>query len=941
MTKTTGALFFDGRGRLVRRTAGVRTLLGPDATGEPHLVDAAGDRLDVRALAALDGDAVLLRVDGAGDRRVRARARRGRWRWRRGRDIVVALMAEDADEDARPAVSDASVVAAARQGEVLVSIRPDGTIAAVNDHFATLFGYEPGEVEGDDLGILFTAEEAHSPEHRAFWKGVRGGAPYTGLKAHRRRDGSTLWLRCDYAPIRGADGAVSEVVLIGRTVAAATLVAHEDQAKLRALDATFARIEFDLDGTILDVNDAFLTVMGYARDEVLGQPHRMFVDTDVMDDASYATFWANICQGFHASDKFVRRGKAGRRVWLQATYAPVRDERGRIAKIVKMATDITERTETAAQLRSELQALDRSTAVMHMGLDGTIERVNRNYLDLMGYDRPDQVVGRNHSIFVTDKDARSEEYREFWGKLRAGQFHTGQFMRTDQRGQPVWIQATYNPLIAADGQVVGVMKFATDVTQHRERAARDTSKVEAVNRSQGMIEFDLDGIIVDANEAFLSAMDYARADVIGRHHSIFVSKAHRDSEEYRRFWADLREGQFKAGEFSRRARKGEEVWIRGIYNPIQNALGQTVGVVKFANDITEEVIDRRRVELLSLVTDETANSVIITDAKGVIEYVNQGFMDLTGYGLDEVVGRRPGELLQGPNTDPTTIARVRDKLNRRESFYEEILNYTKAGQPYWISLAINPVMGADGAVQRFVSIQSNIDATKRASLEFTRRLEAISSTSAVAEWNADGSPLTSNRFLRENGALESGLDVILPAGERACVKSGETIRRMVEWPREGGGVMNLDAVFNTVEDDAGELTKILMFGIDTTERDALVNGAMATIQASTDRIEGIVASIQDIGNQTRTLSLNASVEASRAGEAGRGFSVVAGEVRILADKATEAAQQISQLLRENRDRSARLDEVAEDAVEQAEWNAVQAGADGAAAPAPAREARRA
>ena len=280
---------------------------------------------------------------------------------------------------------------------------------------------------------------------------------------------------------------------------------------------------------------------------------------------------------------------------------------------------------------------------------------------------------------------------------------------------------------------------------------------------------------------------------------------------------------------------------------------------------------------------------------------------MTGYGLAEVRGRRPGDLLQGPKTDRTTVARIGAKLARHEPFYEEILNYTRTGKPYWISLAINPVLDEWGKLVRFVSIQSNIDATKRTGLEFTRKLDAINSTSAVAEWDAAGRLLTTNRYLDAMGARPADLDTIVPAGERACIKSGETIRRSVEWPCEGGHSITLDAVFNTVEDDLGELTKVLMFGIDTSERNMLVSSAMAAIKASNTRIEDIVGSIEGISNQTRLLSLNASVEASRAGEAGRGFSVVAGEIRTLADKATEAARQIALLLRENRSRTETLD----------------------------------
>ena len=922
-----GTLTIDGRGRVVAMDDALRARIGPlGAVSEPRLHDVVrgvdGSLIDPAAVASAarggppcpparlaegrDGAAVVLRP--------RAARRHPFGGSRTVVDVTRPTGAEDA----------AILRLSAETHLVGAVFAPDGTIRWVNDAFLDAFDYGREAIVGQPHSVLVPGADAASSAYRAVWTGLRDGVPHDAAMLHRPRTGRSMWLRSRYVPVIGANGAVCAVSLLAIRVDADVEDARDARAKVRALDASQAVVEFLPDGTILKANGNFLSALGYEAHEVEGHHHRMFVDFDATTEADYAAFWHSLGQGHFSSGEYLRIGKDGRRVWIQATYNPVRDAAGRIEKIVKFATDVTDRVEADVRTRGEIEALHRSTGVIQFDLDGTILHANENFLKVMGYDHPGQVEGRHHRIFVDDAMAGSQEYEDFWATLRAGVVHGGEFRRRRSDGAAVWIQATYNPILDSRGRVVRVVKFATDVTETKADAARMSAKVDAIEKSQATIQFDLDGHVQAVNDAFLGAMGYTREEVLGKHHSIFCDQDYVRSEEYKALWSDLRSGVFQSGEFPRRAKSGSRVWIRGVYNPIIDPHGQPIGVFKYAVDITGEVDGRHRVELLSLVTDETANSVIITDASGRIEYVNQGFTDLTHYSLDEVRGKKPGQVLQGPKTDPATITRVREKLAKREPFYEEILNYTRTGRPYWISLAINPVLGADGNVERFVSIQSNIDATKRQSLEFTRRLEAISATAAVAEWDSDGAPLSHNSYLEAAGGEDRRLADVLPPGERACVTRGETIRREVAWPCKGAPLM-LDAVFNTVEDDDGAVAKVMMFGIDVTERNAVVRDAMATIEASTQRIAGIVGSIQDVANQTRTLSLNASVEASRAGDAGRGFAVVANEVRALADRATDAATQIAALLRDNR---ARITELGE-GLDDHRWE--EAGAGGGAA----------
>ncbi|KQP54940.1 PAS domain-containing methyl-accepting chemotaxis protein [Methylobacterium sp. Leaf108] len=240
-----------------------------------------------------------------------------------------------------------------------------------------------------------------------------------------------------------------------------------------------------------------------------------------------------------------------------------------------------------------LRALDKSLGRIEFSLDGRILRANQPFLDVIGY-RLDEIEGRPHAMLVPEAERDSAEYRAFWEQLRQGQFQSREFKRVGKGGRTIYIQASYNPVLDRRGRPVKIVKFATDITAQKARDAVYQGQIAALDRSQAVIHFTLDGTITDANENFLSTMGYRIEEVRGRHHSLFVSEAERDSPAYAAFWAALAEGRYQAGEFQRQAKDGRIVWIMGAYNPILDAEGRPSSVVKFATDVTQQVNDRMR-----------------------------------------------------------------------------------------------------------------------------------------------------------------------------------------------------------------------------------------------------------------------------------------------------------------------------------------------------------
>ena len=237
---------------------------------------------------------------------------------------------------------------------------------------------------------------------------------------------------------------------------------------------------------------------------------------------------------------------------------------------------------------AELAALSKSQAVIEFNLEGTILTANQNFLATLGYELA-EVAGKKHSMFVEPTYRESEEYRQFWAKLGRGEYQAAQFKRVAKGGREVWIEASYNPILDRRGRPFKVVKYATDVTSQKTQFADLQGQVNAIGKSQAVIEFGLDGSIITANQNFLSTLGYDMTEIAGKKHSMFVEAGYRNSEDYRQFWAKLGRGEYQAAQFKRIAKDGKEVWIEASYNPIFDLNGKPFKVVKYATDITSQI----------------------------------------------------------------------------------------------------------------------------------------------------------------------------------------------------------------------------------------------------------------------------------------------------------------------------------------------------------------
>jgi methyl-accepting chemotaxis protein len=359
--------------------------------------------------------------------------------------------------------------------------------------------------------------------------------------------------------------------------------------KLSAIDGSMAVIQFTPDGHIIDANSNFLAAVGYSRQQVRGQHHSMFCDPVYAQSNEYRAFWSRLGRGEAFSGQFSRRGKDGKEIWIEASYMPVVDDRGRVERVVKIATDITAKKLVDADREGQLAAIGRAQAVIEFTPDGRILGANENFLAAVGYAQ-DEVKGNHHAMFCRPEYRQSQEYKSFWEKLGRGEYLAGEFLRVGKGGRELWLSATYNPIFDASGKLYKVVKYATDITAQKLETLNFEGQISAINRSQAVIEFTTDGTILRANNNFLATLGYSMDEIKGQHHAIFCDPGYRQSVEYKAFWDALAHGQFKAGKFKRIAKGGQPVWIQASYNPVMGADGKPIKVVKYASDITEQVL---------------------------------------------------------------------------------------------------------------------------------------------------------------------------------------------------------------------------------------------------------------------------------------------------------------------------------------------------------------
>ncbi|MET0384093.1 MAG: methyl-accepting chemotaxis protein [Burkholderiaceae bacterium] len=558
-----------------------------------------------------------------------------------------------------------------------------------------------------------------------------------------------------------------------------------------------------------------------------------------------------------------------------------KSEPGRLlAALGAMQDNLRRRDAVDADFRGQIAAVSKAQAVIEFDLDGIVLTANDNFCQALGYAR-DEIVGKHHRLFVDPAEAVGAAYQQFWSKLNRGEYDAGQYKRIGKDGREVWIQASYNPILDVAGKPVKVVKYATDITAAKLQAADTQGQIDAIGKAQAVIEFGLDGKVMDANANFLNTLGYSLAEIKGQHHSLFVDPGFRNSVDYRLFWEKLGRGEYDAGLYKRLGKGGREVWIQASYNPILDMNGKPFKVVKYATDVTAEVnatnmlreaVDQAQKVTTAAKEGDLGQRIPLEGKSGPIQLLCIGvnsLVETTSVIFDDV-GRVLGALSVGDLTQRVTgdyrgiFERVKNDANATSEKLSAMIED--------VGRVFSGLAGGD-LTQRItreaqgifdhVKQDANASSEKLSSIIEEVRAAADALTGAANQVSATAQSLSQSASEQASSVEEttSSIDLmsasITQNSDNARVTDGMAAKASKE-AGEGG-----EAVTRTV--------------------------------AAMKQIAQKICIVDDIAYQTNLLALNAAIEAARAGEHGKGFAVVAAEVRKLAERSQEAAKEIGDL----------------------------------------------
>jgi methyl-accepting chemotaxis protein len=665
---------------------------------------------------------------------------------------------------------------------------------------------------------------------------------------------------------------------IGDQQALAAQVAEKSELyerQLAAISRSTGVIEFSLDGKVIAVNDIFLKALGYSQDDVMSQHHSKFVDEKYRGSLEYKAFWDKLNRGEALTGEFEHIGKNGKEVWLQAFYNPILDAEGKPFKVVKYATDITEQKIKNSDFEGQMTAISKSQGIVEIGLDGKLLKANEVYLNMLGYTEK-ELIGQASTMVLDPTFVKSAAFTTLWDKLINGGMDSGQYKRIAKNGKEVWIQASYNPIYDLHGKPYKIVNYTLDITAQKLQAADNAGQLAAIDKIQGVIEFDLTGKITAVNANFASAVGYSENEIVGKHHSMFVETTYRSSHEYKVFWDNLAKGEAQAGQFKRIAKGSKEIWLQASYNPIMDINGKPFKVVKYATNITEqyksaaalaEAVEETQAIIEAAKEGDLSSRVSLEGKVGAIaslcEGVNALMSEMTGIIVQvreagETINTAAGEIAAGNNDLSSRTEQQASSLEETAASMEQLASTVKnnaenAKQANQLSIAASGIAIKGGAVvSEVVATMSAINASSKKIEDIISVIDGIAFQTNILALNA---------AVEAARAGEQGRGFAVVAGEvrnlaQRSASAAKEIKELIHDSvgKTAEGTQQVETAGNTMHEIVSSVQRV-------TDIMAEITAASLEQSAGIDQVNQAVTSMDEVTQQNAALVEEAAAAA--------------------------------------------------------------------------------